>query len=135
LHEAVDTTTPNGRLVFGIFATIAEFERELIRDRVRSGLAAARARGKKLGRPAKVLDASRIGALRAAGTPWRTIADQLGLSVPPRKKCRWCGKPVTKLCDFGTASGTCDAPMCDAHAKRVGEDTDYCPDHGARRMT
>src|SRR5213080_564667 len=51
LHEGVDTSTPNGRLVFGIFATIAEFERELIRDRVRSGLASARAKGKRLGRP------------------------------------------------------------------------------------
>src|ERR1700730_14106605 len=38
LHENVDTSTPNGRLVFGIFASIAEFERELIRDRVRSGI-------------------------------------------------------------------------------------------------
>lgn len=52
LHEGVDTSTPNGRLVFGIFATIAEFERELIRDRVRSGLASARAKGKVLEGPA-----------------------------------------------------------------------------------
>jgi DNA invertase Pin-like site-specific DNA recombinase len=51
LHEGVDTSTPNGRLVFGIFASIAEFERELIRDRVRSGIAAARSKGKRLGRP------------------------------------------------------------------------------------
>src|SRR5437899_5378194 len=51
LHEGVDTSTPNGRLIFGIFASIAEFERELIRDRVRSGLAAAKAKGKRIGRP------------------------------------------------------------------------------------
>ncbi len=51
IHEGVDTSTPNGRLIFGIFASIAEFERELIRDRVKSGIAAARARGVRLGRP------------------------------------------------------------------------------------
>ena len=51
LHEGVDTSTANGRLVFGIFASIAEFERELIRERVRSGLRNARAKGRLLGRP------------------------------------------------------------------------------------
>jgi DNA invertase Pin-like site-specific DNA recombinase len=52
IHEGVDTSTPNGRLIFGIFASISEFERELIRARVRSGIDAARARGVRLGRPA-----------------------------------------------------------------------------------
>ena len=81
LHEGVDTSTPNGRLVFGIFASIAEFERELIRERVRSGIAAAKARGKRLGRPKANVDASRIAALRAKGRSWRVIADELGIGL------------------------------------------------------
>lgn len=50
----IDTTTANGRLVFGIFAALAEFERELIRERTQAGLKAARARGRKGGRPRKM---------------------------------------------------------------------------------
>ncbi len=79
LHEGVDTSTPNGRLIFGIFATIAEFERELIRDRVRSGLASARAKGKHLGRPRIFADTTRIASLRAQGHSWTAIAAELGI--------------------------------------------------------
>jgi DNA invertase Pin-like site-specific DNA recombinase len=79
LHEGVDTSTPNGRLVFGIFASIAEFERELIRSRVRSGLASARARGKKLGRPRVFVDRSKITTLRSEGVSWAKIAERLGV--------------------------------------------------------
>ena len=50
----IDTTTANGRLVFGIFSALAEFERELIAERTSAGLAAARARGRKGGRPRKM---------------------------------------------------------------------------------
>src|SRR4051812_13820572 len=81
LHEGVDTTTPNGRLVFGIFASIAEFEQELIRDRVRSGIAAARARGKRLGRPRRHVDVSQVAALRAEGRSWRDVGRALGVGV------------------------------------------------------
>jgi DNA invertase Pin-like site-specific DNA recombinase len=81
LHEGVDTSTPNGRLVFGIFASIAEFERELIRERVRSGLAAARTRGARLGRPRRYVDASRVSDLRARGQSWREIGDELGVAM------------------------------------------------------
>ncbi|WP_428393411.1 recombinase family protein [Lichenicoccus sp.] len=59
LTEHLDTTTPNGRLIFHLFGALAEFERELIRERTKAGLAAARARGRKGGRPAK-LNAERL---------------------------------------------------------------------------
>src|SRR2546427_4120514 len=81
LHEGVDTSTPNGRLVFGIFASIAEFERELIRERVRSGMAAARARGARIGRPRKPVDADKAAELRAQAASWRPIARQLGAGI------------------------------------------------------
>ena len=51
LQEAIDTTTPGGKLVFHLFAALAEFERDLIRERTRAALAAARARGRHGGRP------------------------------------------------------------------------------------
>jgi DNA invertase Pin-like site-specific DNA recombinase len=81
VHEGVDTSTPNGRLVFDIFASIAEFERELIRDRVRSGLAAARARGTQLGRPRRDIDGDQVAALRAEGLSWREVGRMLGVGV------------------------------------------------------
>jgi DNA invertase Pin-like site-specific DNA recombinase len=80
IHEGVDTSTPNGRLVFGIFASIAEFERELIRDRVRSGLAAARAKGKRIGRPRLAVDVRRIESLRRQGRSWAEITGETGIS-------------------------------------------------------
>src|SRR5947209_13613468 len=57
LTESIDTTTSNGRLIFNIFTSLAEFERDLIRERTKAGLAAARARGRVGGRPkAKTLN-------------------------------------------------------------------------------
>jgi DNA invertase Pin-like site-specific DNA recombinase len=56
VQEAIDTTTPGGKLVFHVFGALAEFERNLIRERTHAGLAAARARGRTGGRP-KSLDA------------------------------------------------------------------------------
>ena len=103
LHEGVDISTPNGRLVFGIFATIAEFERELIRDRVRSGLASARAKGKRLGRPKAEADVTQIARLRDSGASWRTVAQELGISVRTvRRAALACGKNPA---DAGTLNG------------------------------
>jgi len=67
--------------MFGIFASIAEFERELIRERVRSGMAAARARGARIGRPRKPVDADKVAELRAEGASWRAIARELGVGI------------------------------------------------------
>src|ERR671926_139739 len=56
ITESIDTTTSGGRLVFNIFASLAEFEREIIRERTQAGLQAARARGRKGGRPKALTD-------------------------------------------------------------------------------
>ena len=64
IQDNIDTSTPGGRLVFHIMGSLAEFERDLIRERTNAGLAASRSRGKIGGRP-KSLDNSQIGMLKA----------------------------------------------------------------------
>jgi DNA invertase Pin-like site-specific DNA recombinase len=64
LQESIDTTSPAGKLVFHVFAALAEFERDLIRERTVAGLVAARARGRKGGRP-RVVDETKAKAARA----------------------------------------------------------------------
>ncbi|MEZ5508098.1 MAG: recombinase family protein [Gammaproteobacteria bacterium] len=54
LNESIDTTSPSGKLIFHVFAALSEFERSLIQERTKAGLAAARARGRKGGRPKKL---------------------------------------------------------------------------------
>ena len=80
----VDTTTATGRLVFGIFATLAEFERDLIHERTMAGLAAARARGASGGRP-RVMTRQKLKAAMALmadrDNAARDVAAQLGVSV------------------------------------------------------
>ncbi|MDY7578836.1 recombinase family protein [Herbaspirillum sp. RTI4] len=72
---AIDTTTAAGKLVFGIFAALAEFERELISERTIAGLASARARGRKGGRPFKMTPAKLRLAMAAMGQPETTVGD------------------------------------------------------------
>jgi DNA invertase Pin-like site-specific DNA recombinase len=73
---SIDTTTPAGKLVFGIFAALAEFERELISERTKAGLAAARARGRSGGAPFKMTVAKLRLAMSAMGQP-ETKVDEL----------------------------------------------------------
>lgn len=80
---ALDTTTPAGKLVFGIFAALSEFERELVVERTRAGLAAARARGRNGGRPFALTPAKLRLAAAAMGQPEtavRTLCAELGVS-------------------------------------------------------
>jgi DNA invertase Pin-like site-specific DNA recombinase len=83
LQEQIDTTTPGGKLVFHVFAALAEFERDLIRERTAAGLAAARARGRKGGRP-PVMTPTKIAAARrlydSREYTVAAIAKELGVS-------------------------------------------------------
>ena len=80
---SIDTSTANGRLVFGIFAALAEFERALIIERTKAGLAAARARGRNGGAPFKMTPAKLRLAQAAMGKPETKVADlcaELGIT-------------------------------------------------------
>jgi DNA invertase Pin-like site-specific DNA recombinase len=80
----IDTTTANGRLIFGIFAALAEFEAELIRERTNAGLAAARARGRLGGRPRKMTIETLKMAMAAMADPKSKayeVANRLGITT------------------------------------------------------
>lgn len=77
IHEQIDTGSPTGRVVFAVVAAMAEFEREILRERVRAGLSRARERGVRLGRPLK-LDALEVLRLRRNGMSVRAIARSVG---------------------------------------------------------
>lgn len=83
LHQqAIDTTTPSGKALFGMLGVFAEFERSIIQGRVKSGLARARAQGKTLGRPQVAADVeAQITELRAAGLGMHKAAARAGVSV------------------------------------------------------
>ena len=79
LSEQMDTSTPTGKMVFTVLGAVAELERSLTAERVKAGLRNARAKGKKLGRPARKVDARRIARLRATGHSWAVISKMLGI--------------------------------------------------------
>ncbi len=80
---SIDTTSPNGKLVFGIFAALAEFERELIVERTRAGMAAARARGRNGGRPYRMTAAKlrlAMAAMASRDTKVAVLCSELGIT-------------------------------------------------------
>ncbi|TQF74112.1 recombinase family protein [Rhodococcus spelaei] len=80
--DGIDTSTPNGRFTFHLFGALAQFERELVRERTMAGLEAARARGRVGGQPTKITPekARAIKQMLEAGTPKAEIAKVLGFS-------------------------------------------------------
>ena len=81
LDQSIDTNTPAGRLLFNVLGSIAEFERDLIRERVSAGVASAKRGGVRLGRPAALTaeTAQRVARLHGCGHSVRAIAKLLGI--------------------------------------------------------
>jgi DNA invertase Pin-like site-specific DNA recombinase len=91
----MDSTTPQGRFLRNIFASVAEYERELIRERVKAGLARARERCVRLGRKPRVVDLDDVRRRRAKGQGWRRIARALRTPASTlRRKVQACQKPA-----------------------------------------
>jgi DNA invertase Pin-like site-specific DNA recombinase len=104
LSEQVDTSTPTGKMVFTVLGAVAELERSLIVERVRAGLRNARAKGRKLGRPRKALDAAKLTSMRAQGASWRAVGAALGVA------------PATAL--YALAKGRLEIPPLRVSANR-----------------
>jgi len=85
LHESIDTSTSSGKLIFHIFGALAEFERNLIRERTNAGLSAARARGRKGGRPKTLDEDQRALAVKLYNEKQHSVVQickMLGISKP-----------------------------------------------------
>jgi DNA invertase Pin-like site-specific DNA recombinase len=89
LSEQVDTSTPTGKMVFTVLGAVAELERSLIGERVKAGLRNARAKGKRLGRPRVIVDATRVAFLRANGRSWREITSEMSISKGSAQRALW----------------------------------------------
>lgn len=92
LGEGIDTSTPAGRLVAGVLASIAEFERSRIQERIHAGLARARAQGRRLGRPKQDAPVARLQAVQ--GLTVREAAQRLGVSRSTLQ--RWRSADVSR---------------------------------------
>jgi DNA invertase Pin-like site-specific DNA recombinase len=93
LAEGIDTTSPAGRLQMAVLAAIAAFERDRIAERVRAGLARAKAQGVRLGRPRRQIDSERLAAV--AGLPEREAARRLG--IPRSTLQRWLAQKPDEI--------------------------------------
>lgn len=103
LTESLDTTTPAGRLIFHVFGALGEFERDLIRERTRAGLAAARIRGRKGGRPREISD-EKLKAIEAMLPDAALTMDQISERVGVKRNTIYAtfarmGRPIDRSPD------------------------------------
>jgi DNA invertase Pin-like site-specific DNA recombinase len=96
LSDNLDLSTASGRLMFNIIGAMAEFERELIRERVKAGMKNARAKGTRIGRPRASVDAATIKTLRSQGVSWRVIAAKLEVGLGTVYRIAQAKQPETE---------------------------------------
>ena len=80
LQEAIDTSTPAGKMVFTVLGAVAELERSIITERVKAGQRAAKRRGVRFGRPSVEVDIKRVERLRNQGLSWRAVSAKVGVA-------------------------------------------------------
>ena len=98
ITEAIDTTTPGGRLVFHLFGALGQFERDLIRERTRAGLAAAAARGRKGGRK-PVVNAEKLARARSMVAKGLTVREAaIRLKLARRRSMKPFGSLQARIC-------------------------------------
>ena len=99
MTDQLDLSTPHGMLMFQIIGAMSEFERALIRERVRAGIAHARARGVQLGRRARVVNVDYVLSRLRQGTSWAAISREDGVGVATLYRAlRRAGKAIPKTC-------------------------------------
>lgn len=81
LRDNLDLSTPSGRLMFQIIGAMSEFEKALIQERVVAGIKNAKAKGKQLGRPKRLVDISQVEKLRGEGKSWRNVAREMRIGL------------------------------------------------------
>ena len=123
LDPGIDTTTAAGRLVANVFASVAEWEADTITERTRDALAAKRARGERIGRPAVIEDAAlatRIRAMRAKGMKLRDIADELTADGVPtvRGGARWQVSAIQSVLGYRRPSARRNTELPDPRPRR-----------------
>ncbi len=107
LTEGVDTTTSTGQLLFGIFGAVAQFERDLIVERVRAGIAHARSLGKQIGRPRVQVDVEQVMRLRSEKLSLRDIGRRLDIPVSRVRRALARSTPTSSPESHGSH---CSAP-------------------------